>query len=883
MGTDASPSSAKPLAASLTPAMRQYVQQKQQVGDAILFFRMGDFYETFYDDARLASRVLGIALTARSKGDNAIPLAGIPYHALETYLNKLVAAGFKVAISEQVEDPKQAKGVVKREIVRIVTPGTLTDEKLLDERSDNLLASIAAGAGGTGLAAVELASGRFIVYDQFDRGLLDELIRLRPAEILIDDQPESPLLSMAHELRSMCGTAIATRNVYEFSEHHAIDTLHRHFGVATLEGFGLTESDASVRAAGAIISYLGETQKTALDHICRLQALKRSDVVRIDHNTWRSLEVERTLRTGERHGSLLGAVDRTVHPMGARRLRHWLCNPLVDTDAITARQDAVAAFVESDRSRADVRTTVRGSADIERITARVALRRASPRDLSALGQTLGALPGVRNRLSELDPPLLRQWSDDLDGLDDLAQLLQRAVLPGAPLTVREGGIIAEGYHDELDELRNIRRDGQAWLAEYQKRQAEETGIPSLKVAFNRVFGFYIEITNTYRDRVPADYVRKQTIKSAERYITDELKTYETKVLTAEEQANELEYQLFEQLRDRTAEHIPALQRAADALSRIDVVAALAELAVERSYTRPTLTNGEDLTIIEGRHPVLEQTIADGFVPNDTDVSNGRCVWIVTGPNMSGKSTYMRQIALLTLLAQTGSYVPAKRMILGVVDALFARVGASDEIVRDKSTFMVEMTEAANILNNATNKSLVILDEIGRGTSTFDGLSLAWAITEHLADQTRCRTFVATHYHELTELADLCDNVANYNVAVREWPDAQDESERIIFLHKIVPGGCDKSYGLHVARMAGVPASVVSRSAQLLDRLQQGSDGRGGITPSPRPRPESPRQMSLFAEPPDPIRTEIAAIDLDNTTPLDALRRLQQLQHRLKID
>ncbi|MEE9293838.1 MAG: DNA mismatch repair protein MutS, partial [Phycisphaerae bacterium] len=618
-----------------------------------------------------------------------------------------------------------------------------------------------------------------------------------------------------------------------------------------------------------------------------------SDTLLIDHTTWRSMEIERTLRSGERQGSLLHAIDRTVHPMGARRLRQWLCNPLVDPDAVAARQDAVGAFIESQRVCDAVRQTLRGLSDIERITARVALARATPRDLFGLGQSLAAMPEIRKELSDLDPPLLRQWRTDVEGLDELAELLQRAVRHDAPITIRDGGIIASGFNAELDELRDIRRNGQAWLAQYQKQQVEMTGIPSLKIAYNRVFGFYIEISNTYRDRVPAAYVRKQTIKSAERYITDELKQYETKVLTAEEKANALETRLFEQLRSRVADHIPALQSAAAGVSCIDCVAAFAHLAVERRYTRPTVTEGDELTIIEGRHPVLEQTIAEGFVPNDCDISDAARVWIITGPNMSGKSTYMRQIALLTLMAQTGSYVPAREMTLGVVDRIFARVGASDEITRDKSTFMVEMTEAANILNNATRKSLVVLDEIGRGTSTFDGLSLAWAITERLAAKTRCRTFVATHYHELTELADLLDNVVNYNVAVREWPDATDESQRIIFLHKIVPGGSDKSYGVHVARMAGVPADVVARSAGILEQLQQSAGGTGfpachstGWKAGPTPPGAADPQLSLFqpAPQPDPLHDHVIeklkAIEIERTTPLEALQHLRDLQEKL---
>lgn len=864
-----------------TPAMRQYHEQKERAGDAILLFRMGDFYETFYEDAKTASRVLGIALTARSKGENPIPLAGIPYHALDSYLNKLVHAGYKVAISEQIEDAKQAKGVVKRDIVRIVTAGTLTDETLLDERSDNVLAAVAKGKNGFGLATIELASGRFRVFDEMSNGIVDELVRIRPAEILVDDEPASPASDIALELKTLCNTAIARRSPYEFGQHDATRALHEHFDVATLDGFGIGNTDASVRAAGAIISYLAETQKTNLSHITKIERQRRADTLLIDHNTWRSLEIERTLRSGERGGSLLSAIDRTVHPMGARRLRHWLCLPLVDVDAIVDRQDAVSSFVENEVVRDVVRDWLRNCCDVERVTARVALNRASPRDLLGLATTLSTLPAIRDELQKLDPPLIQRWRESLNGLDELADLLQRAIAEDAPATLKDGGVIASEYHAELDELRNLRRNGQAWLADYQKQQSEKTGIPSLRVAYNRVFGFYIEISNSYRDQVPANYVRKQTIKAAERYITDELKEYETKVLTAEEKALTLETRLFAELRDAAAQHIQPLQRVADALSRIDAVAGLAELAVERRYVRPVINDSHDMHIAEGRHPVLEQRLADTFVPNDTDINPSSRVWIITGPNMAGKSTYMRQIAHMTILAQIGSYVPARSMEMGVVDRIFARVGAADEIARDKSTFMVEMTEAANILNNATDRSLVIMDELGRGTSTFDGMSLAWAITEHLATDVRCRTLVATHYHELTELASLHEGVANYNVAVREWPDAKTESERIIFLHKIVKGGTNKSYGLHVAAMAGVPNTVVTRANELLEQLESNADHRNKSKPIARTKTKQTQQLSLFDNTPDPIVEELLKIDPDQTTPIDALQLIKRLQESAK--
>ncbi|UCG15364.1 MAG: DNA mismatch repair protein MutS [Phycisphaerales bacterium] len=882
--------------------MRQYLDQKKQAHDAILLFRMGDFYETFYEDAKVVSKVLGIVLTARSKGENPIPLAGIPYHALDGYLAKLVAAGYRVAISEQVEDPKTARGVVRREIVRIVTPGTLTDETLLDEKSDNSLASVCVRGPSAGLAVVELASGRFRAFEVGGKEAIDELARLRPAEVLIedegiaagaDDSPTSLSASrIAEEVHALCGASIARRSPHEFSPYNAEKTLLDHFGTATLAGFGFDEMTPALCAAGGAITYLHETQKTSLSHITRIEPHCVSSCLRLDHSAFRSLEIERTLRTGSREGSLLHAVDRTVHPIGVRRLRQWLCAPLTIVDDIIARQDAVAILVEQDATRAEVRTTLKQMADIERISARVALRRASPRDLAGLGRTLDQLPALQAALDGLPTPLLRDLHNALGGLTNLAAMLGQAIRPDAPLTVREGGIIADGFNTELDRLRATGRDGQRWLADYQRREADAAGIGSLKVGFNKVFGYYIEVTNTFRDRVPPHYVRKQTIKNAERYITDELKQYETEILTAEEKANDLEFRLFEQARDTVADELPALQRVADATGQLDVLAGLAELAVGHHYVRPEVITGDasrppgretacSLHVVDGRHPVLDQTLTDGFVPNDCTIDGTDArVLIVTGPNMAGKSTYIRQVALLVVLAQTGSFVPAASMTFSPADRIFARVGASDEIARGQSTFMVEMIEAANILNNATPRSLVVLDEIGRGTSTFDGLSLAWAITEHLANTVRCRTMVATHYHELTELAELLSGVRNYNVAVREWPGDDKREEGIIFLHKIVPGGTDKSYGVHVARLAGVPRGVVDRSRQILTELERGFTRESRTSELAGARTKTDPQLQLFEDPVEAVARMLREMDVNTLAPIDALQKLKDLQDRL---
>ncbi|HEY3244413.1 MAG TPA: DNA mismatch repair protein MutS [Phycisphaerae bacterium] len=872
--------------ADATPAMRQYLKQKEQVGDALLLFRMGDFYETFYEDAKVAARVLGITLTSRNKGENPIPMAGIPYHALNSYLRRLVAAGLRVAISEQMEDPKMAKQLVQRDVVRIVTPGTLTEPSLLGERDDNFLAAVQARGSAVGAAVVELSSGRFVAYSPLgEQAAIDELVRLRPAEVLIASEssvstdPTAPQERIAAQLHQLCQTAIGRRPPHEFSDFAARRVLLEHFGVTTLAGFGWEEHEIGLNAAGAILAYLRETQKTTLAHITAIRRHVSERYVHIDHNTWRSLEIERTLRGGSRAGSLLEAIDRAVHPMGARRLRQMLRAPLTSAAEITARQVAVEALRENDTARRDARATLKNLSDIERIAARVALSRATPRDLAGLSQTLSEIPALRAALSEPVDPLLRRIYDDLDGLEDLAGRLRGAIQSDAPATIHDGGIIADSFDAELDRLHAIGRDGQTWLAEYQKIQIAETGIPSLKVAYNSVFGYYLEVTNTHAAKVPPHYVRKQTVRNAERYITDELKRFEHDALTARERANELEARLFEQLRREVAQRLPDLQRVADAIALLDVLAGWAELAVQRRYVRPTIADGPAVHIVDGRHPVLEQALADGFVPNDCrlDPREAR-VLVITGPNMAGKSTYIRQVALLVLLAQTGCPVPAASMSWSLTDRIFARVGASDEITRGQSTFMVEMTEAANILNHATASSLVVLDELGRGTSTFDGLALAWAITEHLANRIGCRTLVATHYHELTELAELLAGVQNCNVAVREAPGG--DGAGIIFLHKIIPGGTDKSYGIHVARLAGVPKPVLERSREILAELQRGFVRESQSPKLARTRTRQNAQMSLFRDPAEEIAAELSGIDLERLTADDALMQIRNWRARL---
>jgi len=893
----------EPSAHADTPAMRQYKQFKDKYPDYLLLFRMGDFYELFYDDAKVASRVLGLALTSRSKGPAAVPLAGIPYHALDSYLSRLVKAGHRVAICEQVEDPKEAKGLVKRDITQLVTPGTLTDEALLEQREGNYLAAVFASGrapddsaaaqdtGGTagsgraggkpapdaqvGVAWTELSSGAFWAMLCPADHLLDELVRIRPAEVLLPEDSRFDAPSFRERLREVIGAAATARPPWAFDAATATDALHKQFHTATLEGFGFAAWDPSVSAAGAIVEYLAETQRTALEHVRSLRRFDRSDHMGIDGNTLRCLEVHRTLRTNQRAGSLLHGIDRTCSGLGARLLERWLAFPLTGYSAIVARHDAVEELA-ADRDRLGrLRDELAHVAQIDRIAAAISMGRVRPRELVALGQTLVRLPELAGLLDGASADLLSQLAPRLTGLDAPADLIGRAIDSDCPNVLRDGGVIAAGYDEELDRLRRVGSDGQSWLADYQAAQVRRLGVATLKVGYNKVFGYYIEVTNAHRGRVPDDYVRKQTLKNAERYITDELKRFESEALTAEERAKSLEATLFERVRGELAEHVAALQAAAEALATLDVLAGFAQLAVERGYVRPTITQDNVLEIVGGRHPVLAEQLREQFVPNDVHMgAKDDRLLIITGPNMSGKSTYIRQVALLVLLAQAGSFVPAERATIGLADRIFTRVGAADEIARGLSTFMLEMVETANILNNATSRSLVILDEVGRGTSTCDGLALAWAISEHIALRVKCRALFATHYHELTELEELLDGTKNLNVAVREWAD------EVIFLHKIVPGGADQSYGVHVARLAGVPKAVVDRARALLPQLQAHlAEGLDMPELAERAR-RAAEQLKLFADPATRVARELKDADLDHLTPVQAMDLLRKLKAEL---
>ncbi len=798
------------MASSDSPLMQQYQAVKDRYPGMCVLFRVGDFFELFGADAETAGPVLGLALTRR---DKAIPMAGFPHHALDGYVCKLVRAGHCVAVCDQVEDPGAGPGLVRREVVRVLTPGTVTDDDLLDPRRANHLAAAWPDGERVGLAWVELSTGAFQAADVSWPRLADELGRLAPAECLHLESGPARLTRLLGE--AVPGMALTPRPDWTFDPATARAALFNHFRVQTLTGFGFEDAQPCLAAAGALLLYLQETFKASLAHLRRLRTYRADGHLVLDEVTRRSLELTRTLRDGTREGSLLSFIDRTVTPMGARLLQESLLAPLTDRPAIEARLDAVAALVEAAGLRQELRDALRQAADLHRLSARACTGKASPRDLAAVGRTLRLLPDVRANLAAAPTGLLAELRRHLDPCPDLAAALDAGLAPDAPADPKAGGVVREGWDARLDKLRGQVRAGKEWLARFQAEEARRTGIPGLKVGYTQVFGYYLEVGHGQARKVPGHYQRKQTLKNAERYVTPELKEHEEQVLAAEEQVRQREEELFAALRDQVAAQAGRLQRDAEVLARLDVLAGLAELAAARRYCRPDLTDEPVLEVEEGRHPVLDQTLPAGtFVPNDAALGpDGGRFWLITGPNLSGKSTFIRQAALLAILAQTGSFVPARRARIGIVDRVFTRVGASDDLGRGQSTFMVEMTEVANILNNATGRSLVILDEIGRGTSIYDGVSLAWAITEYLHDHLGCRALFATHYHELARLAETLPGLRNYHVQVHEGPDD------IVFLHRIAPGSAAKSYGIHVARLAGVPRPVLERARDVLAGLE----------------------------------------------------------------
>src|SRR3982751_1781651 len=814
--------------AGATPAMRQYFEAKRQYGDAIVFFRMGDFYEMFYEDALTAARALELTLTSRSKDSSggAIPMCGVPFHAADGYIARLVRKGFRVAVCEQVEDPKKAKGLVRREVVRVGSPGPLTDAGYLDAREPAFLMAIAPAQPGTGfgVALLDVSTGEFTAAEYLGQegrqSLSDELAVLRPREIVAPVGFEAANEVVAG---ARLDARITTAEPWTFEYESARRTVLAQMQAQTLQGFGLDDRHAAVCAAGALVQYLRDTQKADLAHVRDLSFRTGADCVLIDPTTLGNLEVIEA-STGGRAGSLLHEIDRSITPMGGRLLRAWLLRPLVAIERIQDRLDAVEDFAFRSTARVKLRETLKSVHDIERLVARAALGTAGPRDLVSLRQSIAAVPRVRMVLEDFQSPLVKSLEAELDDLADVRDALDRTLLDEPPAVARDGGLVRDGVDPELDDLRGISRSGKQRIAEMEEAERARTGISSLKIRYNRVFGYYIEVSKSNLGHVPADYHRKQTIAGGERFITPGLKAYEEKVLGADERIIEREVEIFEALRAKVAGEAPRIQDTARGLAALDVLAALAETAAVQNYTKPLMHSGDELTAADARHPVVERHVADAFVPNDVTLDAGEHQLIVlTGPNMGGKSTYLRQCALLCLMAQAGSFVPARSAKLPIVDRLFARVGASDNIARGQSTFMVEMQETANILHMATSRSLVILDEIGRGTATFDGLSLAWAVAEHLASNPKARpkTIFATHYHELTDLADGIPGVVNYHVVVREWKDD------IVFLRKVVPGRSDRSYGIHVARLAGLPPAVVTRAREILNGLERDELSRGG--------------------------------------------------------
>ena len=879
--------------AEMTPMMQKYMETKAEYPDCILFYRLGDFYEMFFEDAQVASKELELTLTGKSCGlEERAPMCGVPYHAVEGYLTKLVSKGYKVAICEQVEDPKLAKGLVKREVVRIVTPGTNLNMQSLEETRNNFLMCVTYTPTKIGLAATDVTTGDFYLTEVEDtKKLMDELMKYEPSEIICN---EAFLVSGMDigDLRGRLHISVNALEARYFDDEGCKKCLTEHFKVSSLIGLGVEDFPTGIIAAGAILQYLYETQKTTLSHFTRLTPYLTSKYMLLDSSTRRNLELTETLREKQKRGSLLWVLDKTKTAMGARTLRSFIEQPLIDKGEIEKRLDAIEELNKDSVSRDEIREYLNAVYDLERLLGKVSYKTANPRDLIAFRNSLEMMPHIKAVLSGFQKEALKEIEQDIDSLEDIYGLICNAIEEDPPVTIREGGMIKSGFDENIDMLRKAKTDGKTWLAQLENEDKERTGIKNLKIKYNKVFGYYFEVTNSYKDLVPEDYIRKQTLANAERYTTPRLKELEDTILNAEDKLYTLEYDLFCKIRDSIALELDRIQKTAKAVARLDVFASLAYVAERNRYVRPKLNEKGVIDIKDGRHPVVEQmTDYDSFIANDTYLDNGaHCISVITGPNMAGKSTYMRQSALIVLLAQIGSFVPARSANVGIVDRIFTRVGASDDLASGQSTFMVEMNEVANILRNATSKSLLVLDEIGRGTSTFDGLSIAWAVIEHISNRKLlgAKTLFATHYHELTELEGKISNVNNYCIAVKECGDD------IVFLRKIVKGGADKSYGIQVAKLAGVPDMVIDRAKEIVEQLSdnditekvqkiQIEGGREGKS-SKQPKLDEVdlAQMSLFDTVPDEdVLKELSEIDISRLTPLDAMNTLYRLQNKLK--
>ncbi|MGN0333464.1 MAG: DNA mismatch repair protein MutS [Lachnospiraceae bacterium] len=872
--------------------MQQYMKTKEEYPDCILFYRLGDFYEMFFDDAIKASKELEITLTGKNCGlEERAPMCGVPYHAVDSYLNRLVSKGYKVAICEQMEDPATAKGLVKRDVVRIVTPGTNLDTQALDETKNNYIMSVVYMADRYGLSVADITTGDYFVTEVSNsEKLFDEIFKFMPSELICNEAFYMSGMDI-DDLRERLGITVYSLDSWYFDDALCKRSLKDHFHTGTLEGLGIAEYDCGVIAAGALLLYLKETQKSSsLSQMSKITPYTTGTYMILDSSTRRNLELCETLREKQKRGSLLWVLDKTKTAMGARTLRKYIEQPLIHKEPIIRRQEAIAELIENAISREEIREYLSPVYDLERLVSKITYQSANPRDMIAFKNSLSMLPHIKYILSEMKSPLLKELYDSLDPLKELCDLIAQAINDDPPIAMKEGGIIKEGFNEEVDKLRRAKSEGKEWLAKLEAEEREKTGIKNLRIKFNKVFGYYLEVTNSFKNMVPDYYMRKQTLANAERYIIPELKELEDTILGAEDKLFALEYQLYCEVRDKVGAEVVRIQDTAKAVAQIDALASLALVAEQNNYVRPTINEKGVIDIKDGRHPVVEKMISnDLFIANDTYLDDKKKrISIITGPNMAGKSTYMRQTALIVLMAQIGSFVPASSANIGLVDRIFTRVGASDDLASGQSTFMVEMTEVANILRNATNKSLLILDEIGRGTSTFDGLSIAWAVIEHISNSKLlgAKTLFATHYHELTELEGKISNVNNYCIAVKE------KGDDIIFLRKIVKGGADKSYGIQVARLAGVPESVTNRAKEIVEELIHADITTRikdiavhGNTPKIKTKKYDEvdlAQMSLFdTVKDDDVLEELKNLDVSNLTPIDALNTLYQLQNKLK--
>ncbi len=866
-----------------TPLMAQYYKVKQAHPDTILLFRVGDFFETFEDDAKLASKVLGITLTKRSNGSAGdTPLAGFPHHAIDNYLPKLVRAGYRVAVCEQTENPKFAKGIVKREVVEVVTPGVTLSDKLLDHKKNNYLLAISILDQICGLSFCDISTGEFYVFEIPLAQLGEQIESINPSEFLIPKRDKEFLGKLIERINP--SLRITKLEDWIFNFDFANELIKNHFKTVTLKGFGIEKLSAGIIAAGAVLNYLNETQRVNLSHLNRISLYNPSDYMILDYSTKRNLEITFSMNDGGREGSLISILDKTQTAMGGRLLKKWISAPLRDLDPIKKRHDSVEELLKNKKVRKDFNENLSEVGDLERLISRICTNRATPREVVAVKSSLKKIPALKVLLSGLKVSTLQNISEQLDPLENIVDKISNSIIDSPPAAINEGGIIRNGFSAELDELRDISLHGKEWIATLQQNERERTGISSLKVSFTNVFGYYIDVSHTHKNKIPDNYIRKQTLVNSERFITPELKEYEDKILNAQEKINELESQLFNEIRAIVANEAEIIQKNARVIAMLDCLNSFAQCAEEYNYVKPIVDDSDKINIVEGRHPVVERILDPGnkYTPNDSLLDNDdQQIILLTGPNMAGKSVYLRQVGLIVLLAQIGSFIPAKEAHIGIVDRIFTRVGASDNITAGESTFLVEMQEAANILNNATNKSLILLDEIGRGTSTFDGISIAWAITEYLHENPdiSAKTLFATHYHELNEMAELFPKIKNYKVEVREYDD------KVVFLHKVNPGRADHSYGIQVAQMAGLPLFVTNRAKEVLDNLESKE-----LTPYEikkerlkKLKSETDNQISLFEFKDDSLRTEINKMELDKITPLEALNKLNELKKKMRQD